>query len=98
LDRASFLWQRLNELEPNFRNGYVQSQLQDLNQQLQQAHLQLLRQIAESSRMQSVWGREIAAYEAILSIQRNDRDATNRLVTAKKNQEYDWLYTKAQES
>jgi tetratricopeptide (TPR) repeat protein len=95
LERAVIFWQRILDIRPDYLNGIVARQMNDLRRSLQQRQVQQLRQLAESSRKYSNWGRESAAWSAVLDLVPNDRQALSGRMVAEKHKVLVTLYDKA---
>ncbi len=95
LERAVAIWQQMFDRDPNYKEGTFASQREKLLEKLHPQRIARLRDIAEEASKAGEWGREISAWEALLSLETNDEQAQRRLALAKKHRKYAWHYENA---
>jgi hypothetical protein len=95
LDLAAALWGRIMQIDPGFQMGFVETQFHDLLQKIVQKQLKRLAEIASESRRDGQWGREIAAWQALLAINPHDQNARKALAAAQRNHGLADVYSKA---
>jgi hypothetical protein len=94
-ERAAAIYASILERDPNFQNGLVQRQLDELDVQLQAQRIQNLERYAADARSTGDWPREIAALNAWGRLQ-GERTVAPLLAVARQNQQYANLYTQAE--
>ena len=93
-ERAAAIYASILERDPNFQNGLVQRQLDELDVQLEAQRIQNLERYAAEARATGDWQREIAALNAWGRLQ-GERTVAPLLVVARQNQQYANLYAQA---
>lgn len=93
-ERAAAIYASILERDPNYQNGLVQMQLDELNHQLEAERLQNLERYAGEARKSGDWAREIAALNASGRLQ-GEQAVAQKLATARQNQQHDNLYRQA---
>ncbi|MBK9125750.1 MAG: TIR domain-containing protein [Chloroflexi bacterium] len=93
-ERAAAIYASILERDPNFQNGLVKSQLDELNAQLQDQRIRNLERYAADARGVGDWNREIAALNAWGRLQ-GERTVEPMLATARQNQQHANLYDQA---
>src|SRR5690606_9225917 len=94
-ERAAAIYASILERDPNFQNGLVQRQLDELDGQLQAQRIQNLERYAADARSTGDWQREIAALNAWGRLQ-GERTVAPLLAVARQNQQYANLYAQAE--
>lgn len=94
-ERAAAIYASILERDPNFQNGLVQRQLDELDGQLQAQRIQNLERYAADARSTGDWPREIAALNAWGRLQ-GERNVAPLLAVARQNQQYANLYAQAE--
>jgi hypothetical protein len=94
-ERAAAIYASILERDPNFQNGLVQRQLDELDVQLQAQRIQNLERYAADARSTGDWQREIAALNAWGRLQ-GERTVAPLLAVARQNQQYANLYIQAE--
>lgn len=97
LERTAIFWQQVLDRDLAFGNGTLASQMQRLQAELHPIRVQHLREQAEQADRTREWGQAIGAWQALLAIEPQDKQAKERLAIVQQNQQYDWLYANAQE-
>lgn len=95
LERAVVFWQRILDVRHDYSNGSVGRRISDLKHSLQQTRVQQLRRLGESARQHSNWGREIAAWSALLDLVPNDPQALSSRRAAEKHKGFSKTYENA---
>lgn len=93
-ERAAAIYASILERDPNFQNGLVKVQLDELNAQLQDQRIRNLEIYAADARGVGDWNREIAALNAWGRLQ-GERTVEPMLATARQNQQHAGLYDQA---
>lgn len=94
-ERAAAIYASILERDPNFQNGLVQRQLDELDGQLQAQRIQNLERYAADARSTGDWQREIAALNAWGRLQ-GERTVAPLLAVARQNQQFANLYAQAE--
>lgn len=94
-ERAAAIYASILERDPNFQNGLVQQQLDELNAQLQTQRTNALERYASDARSTGDWAREIAALNAWGRLQ-GERVVEPLLAVARQNQQHGNLYQQAE--
>lgn len=88
LEAAATLWQQILDSDPDFRNGTLHREMKNLKKTLFSIRIQRLRDTAEYAHRAGEWGQEIGAWQALLGLKPEDKQAEERLPVAEHNQEY----------
>ena len=94
-ERAAAIYASILERDPNFQNGLVERQLDELDVQLEAQRIQNLERYAADARSTGDWPREIAALNAWGRLQ-GERTVAPLLAVARQNQQYANLYVQAE--
>lgn len=95
-ERAAIFWQRIIDRESTFGNGLVAREMVKLEKVIAPIRIDRLRKLAKEAHVLGEWGKEIGAWEALLSIISNDNEALSSIKIAEENQKWAWLYQNAQ--
>jgi hypothetical protein len=95
LDYTLALWERIASVNPNYSGGLIAGQLPALRKEIQEKHVKHLSAIAETSKQESIWGRQVAALRALLAIKPSDLTARTQLQIAEQNYNMQFNYQKA---
>lgn len=94
-ERTAILWQQILEQNPQFQHGTLARQLEKLLQELHPIRAQRLRDLARNAQQAGAWGQEIGAWQALLKLEPQDKEAQERIPIAENNQTYAWMYESA---
>lgn len=94
-DRAK-LWQAILDIDPQFGNGTLATQLEELREEIDSSKVQRLRDQAKAARDAGKWEEEIEAWQALLDLEPNDIQAEKYFPIAEHNLKYAWLYENAE--
>jgi hypothetical protein len=95
IERTAISWQQVLDHDPAFGNGMLTLQMRQLMAELHSIRIQRLREQAKQAHLAGIWGQEIGAWEALLGLMPEDREAKECISIAQHNQKYAWLYDNA---
>lgn len=85
IERAAILWEQILEREPDYLDGLVKSQLDEITPLLRPGRIQRLRDTAEAAQRHGEWGEEVSSWRALLVLDPDDEEAKTELPTAEQN-------------
>ncbi|MGH2515401.1 MAG: TIR domain-containing protein, partial [Ktedonobacterales bacterium] len=79
LERAAIYWQQILDKDPNYLNGLVASEMNEIGPQLHPIRVRRLREQGVAAHDSGNWGQEIGAWQALLALEPDDAQAKARL-------------------